>query len=155
MGLAKFRWRRLAAALGIGLGVEVLAFFALIVTANFLPPQWADVIGEWPLQPASYLVTLLAKVGHPGFEGQVGYFLLAVVLQWLIYSAVIYLLLAILGRLRSADGASSLGLRKVHTSDTRLQSPPCGGTNPVKLPRSWIASGYADNPSKSRIAATR
>jgi hypothetical protein len=27
---------------------------------------------------------LLAKSRHPGFEGQVGYFLLAVVLQWLI-----------------------------------------------------------------------
>ena len=104
MELAKFRWRRLAAALGIGLGVEVLLFFALIVTANFLPPKWADVIGEWPLQPASYLVTLLAKVEHPGFEDQVGYFMLAVVLQWLMYSAVVYLLLAI-SRKRDAAAA--------------------------------------------------
>ena len=67
MELAKFRWRRLAAALGIGFGVEGLVFFAIIVTANFLP-QWANVIGEWPLQPASYLVTLLAKAEHPGLK---------------------------------------------------------------------------------------
>jgi hypothetical protein len=105
MELAKFRWRRLAAALGIGLGVEVLVFFALIVTAKFLPPQWADVIGEWPLQPASYLVTLLARAEHSGFEGQVGYFLLAVVLQWLIYSAVVSLLLAISRKRRDSAGA--------------------------------------------------
>ena len=105
MELAKFKWRRLAAALGIGLGVEVLIFFAVIVTAKFLPPQWADVIGEWPLQPASYFVTLLAKAEHPGFEGQVGYLFLAVVLQWLICSAVVYLLLAIFRKKRDTASA--------------------------------------------------
>jgi hypothetical protein len=82
-----------------------VSLFAIIVTANFLPPQWADVIGEWPLQPASYLVTLLAKAEHPGFEGQVGYFLLAVVLQWLIFSAVVYSLLAVSCKKRSTAGA--------------------------------------------------
>ena len=50
----------------------------------FLPPRWVDWIGDLPLQPASYLVTLLARSRHPGFEDQVGYFLLPVVLQWLI-----------------------------------------------------------------------
>ena len=44
------------------------------------------------------------RVG-PGFEGQVGYFLLAVVLQWLIYSAVVYLLLAISRKKRDTAGA--------------------------------------------------
>ena len=105
MELAKFRWSRLAAALGIGLGVEGLVFLAFIVTAKFLPPQWADVIGEWPLQPASYLVTLLAKAEHSGFEGQVGYFLLAVVLQWLIYSVVVYSLLAVSCKKRTTASA--------------------------------------------------
>ena len=104
MELAKFRWRRLAAALGIGFGVEGLVFFAIIVTANFLP-QWANVIGEWPLQPASYLVTLLAKAEHPGFDGQVGYFLLAVVLQGLFYSAVVYSFLAVTCKKRNTAGA--------------------------------------------------
>src|ERR1700722_12899462 len=61
MERARSRWCRLAAALGIAFGVEVLVFFVVVVTTNFLPPQWAEVIGEWPLQPASYLVTLLAK----------------------------------------------------------------------------------------------
>jgi len=49
-----------------------------------------------------HIVTLLAKAEHPGFEGQVGYFLFAVVLQWLIYSGGVYLLLAISGKKRDA-----------------------------------------------------
>jgi hypothetical protein len=53
----------------------------------------------------SETVTLLAKAEHPGFEGQVGYFLLAVVLQWLIYSAVVYSLLAVSCKKRSTAGA--------------------------------------------------
>jgi len=105
MQLAKFRWRRLAAALGIGLGVEVLA----ICVVSFLPSRWADAIGELPLESASYLVTLLAKTEHSGFESQVGYFFLAVVLQWLIYSVVVYLFLAIARRKRvSGDTAPSI-----------------------------------------------
>jgi hypothetical protein len=106
MELTRFRWRRLVAALGIGFGVEVLVLFVVVVTTTFLPPQWAEVIGEWPLQPASYLVTLLAKAEPSGFDGQVGYFLLAVVLQGLIYSAVVYLLLAISQKKRDTGGAS-------------------------------------------------
>jgi hypothetical protein len=96
MELTRFKWHRLAAALGIGLGIEVLEG----ICVSFLPPRWADWIGELPLQPASYLVTLLAKAGHPGFEEQVGYFLFAVVLQWLIYSVVVYLLLGIFRKKR-------------------------------------------------------
>ena len=91
MQIEKIRWRRLATALGIALGVEVLELFVII----FLPPKWADVIGDLPLEPASYLVTLLAKAEPSGFEGQVGFFFLAVLLQWFTYSAIVYLLLAI------------------------------------------------------------
>jgi hypothetical protein len=92
MELAKFRWHRLAAALGIGLGIEVLEAISVV---SFLPSRWADWLGDLPLQPASYLVTVLAKSQHAGFEGQVGYFFFALLLQWLIYSGVVYLLLAI------------------------------------------------------------
>jgi hypothetical protein len=99
MELTKFRWHRLAAALGIGLGIEVLEAICVV---SFLPPRWVDWIGDLPLQPASYLVTLLAKSRHPGFEGQVGYFLMVVVLQWLIYSGVVYILLAISRKKRDA-----------------------------------------------------
>ena len=99
MELTKFRWHRLAAALGIGLGIEVLEAICVV---SFLPPRWVDWIGDLPLQPASYLVTLLANGGHPGFEGQVGYLLFAVVLQWLIYSGVVYLLLAFSRKKRGA-----------------------------------------------------
>jgi len=101
MELAKFRWSRLAAAFGIGLGVEVLALCVL----SFLPPQWAAVIGDLPLEPASYVVDLLAKAEHPGFEDQAGYFLLTVLLQWLVYSAAVYLLLAISGKKRGDAAA--------------------------------------------------
>ena len=99
MELPRFQWHRLAAALGIGLGIEVLEAICVV---SFLPPRWAGRIGDLPLQPASYLVTLLAKAEHPGFEGQVGYFLFAVVLQWLIYSGGVYLLLAISRKKRDA-----------------------------------------------------
>jgi hypothetical protein len=99
MELTKFRWHRLAAALGIGLGIEVLEAICVV---SFLPPRWADWIGDLPLQPAAYVVTLLAKGGHAGFEGQVGYFLFAVVLQWLIYTVVVYLLLGIFRKKRDA-----------------------------------------------------
>src|ERR1700722_8286261 len=92
MGLTKFRWRRLAAALGIGLGIEVLEAICVV---SFLPQRWVDWTGNLPLYPASYLVTWLAKSQHPSLERQVGYFVLAVVLQWLIYSSVVFLLLAI------------------------------------------------------------
>jgi len=92
MGLPKFKWRRLAQALGIGLAIGVLEAICVV---SFLPSRWADRIGDLPLQPASYLVTLLAKSQHPGFEDQAGYFLLVVLLQWLIYSGVVYILLAI------------------------------------------------------------
>ena len=98
MELTKFKWRRLASALGIGLAIEALAVGAV----SFLPPRWTDWVGDLPLQPAPYLVTLLAKAGHPGFEGQVGYFFFAVVLQWLIYSSVVYLLLAVSRKKRDA-----------------------------------------------------
>jgi hypothetical protein len=66
-----------------------------ICVVSLLPPKWADVIGDLPLQPASYIVTLLTNIEQPGFEGQVGYLLLTVVLPWLVYSGVVYLLLAI------------------------------------------------------------
>jgi hypothetical protein len=102
MEMARFRWRRLAAALGIGVVIEVLGAVCVV---GFLPPQWADLIGDLPLQPASYLVSLLAKTKHAGFEGQVGYFLLAVVLQWLIYSAIVYVLLAISWKKPISGGA--------------------------------------------------
>jgi hypothetical protein len=88
----KSRWHRLLAALGIGLGIEVLE---VIFVVSFLPSRWADSVGDLPLQPASYLVTVLEKRAHPGFEEQVGYLLFVVLLQWLIYSGVVYLLLAI------------------------------------------------------------
>jgi len=101
MELAKSRWHRLAAALGIGLGIEVLEAICVV---SLLPSRWADWLGDLPLQPASYLVTLLAKSRHAGFEGQVGYFFLAVLLQWLIYSGVVYLLLAI--SLKKPDAVS-------------------------------------------------
>jgi hypothetical protein len=99
MELAKFRWRRLAEALGIGLAIEIVEGICVI---SLLPPQWANAIGDLPLQPASYLVTSLAKANHLGFEGQVLYFFLAVVVQWMVYSAVVYLLLAISRKKRDA-----------------------------------------------------
>ena len=99
MRLAKFSGQRLAAALAIGLGIEAVEAICVV---RLLPPRLANSIGDLPLQPASYVVTLLAKAEHPGFEEQAGYFFLAVTLQWLLYSTVVYLLLAISRKNRDA-----------------------------------------------------
>ncbi len=93
MKLAKFRWRRLGAALALGLLLEVFLLVAMVAGVNMLPKQFGDMAGDWLQLPGSYLVTILAKVYHPGFEEQAGYVLLVPLIQWLTYSIVIYILL--------------------------------------------------------------
>jgi len=91
MKLAKFKWRRLAAAVAIGLGIEVFTIFGTLI----LPREWQEVVGnKIILQPSMSLVWLFAKIRPPGFEEQFTYVLLELFLQWIFYSAVVYLLLA-------------------------------------------------------------
>jgi hypothetical protein len=69
---------------------------------QFPAAQWDHWIGDLPLQPSEYLVGLLFKDVHLGFEGQVVPVFLIFVLQWMVYSAVVYLLLAISWKKRDA-----------------------------------------------------
>ena len=46
MEMARFRWRRLAAAIGIGFGIEVLE---VIFVVRLLPRRRADAVGNLPL----------------------------------------------------------------------------------------------------------
>ncbi len=94
MRLAKFTWRRFGAALALGLLVEGVLLVLLVVAVNSLPQQLADVAGECLQLPGSYVAGVLAKAYHPGFEEQVGYILLIPLIQWPIYSTVIYIVLA-------------------------------------------------------------
>src|SRR5579864_5573694 len=94
MKLARFRWRRLGAALALGLLLETLLLAAMIAAVNTLPHQLSGPIGDLLQAPASYLIPLLAKIQPPGFEEQVGYVLLIPVMQWFVFSVVIYVWLA-------------------------------------------------------------
>ena len=56
------------------MALEVLLLPAAVVIGS-------ETVGDWMQAPASFLVAGLAKLTHPGFEEQVGYILLALVLQ--------------------------------------------------------------------------
>lgn len=90
MKLARFRWRRLGGAVVLGLLLEGLMLVIAVALANPLGDQVSNLLQA----PGSYLVTLLAKAQHPGFEEQVGYVLLIPLIQWFFYSVLIYLWLA-------------------------------------------------------------
>jgi hypothetical protein len=94
MELGEFKFRRMAAALGIGLGSEALILFGAVIVANKVSPPWGEWIANLMQDPGVHFVQFLGKLEHPGFEEQVGYVLLIPVIQWLFYSAVIYLMLA-------------------------------------------------------------
>ena len=94
---------RLAAALGIAFGIGVAETICVV----YFLPQWANSLGDLPLQPASYIVTCVAKAHPLGFEDQVLYLLLTLVLHWLFYSALVYLLLTFSRKGRSAASGNS------------------------------------------------
>lgn len=86
MSSAKFTWRRLGAALGLGLAIEILLLPAAILIGS-------ETVGDWMQAPASILVRELARLTHPGFEEQVAYVLLIPLLQWIFYSTVVFIVL--------------------------------------------------------------
>ncbi|HKD83909.1 MAG TPA: hypothetical protein VKB58_04095 [Terriglobales bacterium] len=94
MALAKFTWRRLGAALGFGLLLEAVLAVALVLGVNILPDGVSHALGDLLQAPASYVVPLLAKVQQPGFEEQVGYLLLIPLIQWPVYTVILYLWLS-------------------------------------------------------------
>ena len=66
----------------------------MLAIAVALPQGLGDQVANVLQAPGSYFVAMLAKAHHPGFEEQVGYVLLIPLMQWFVYSALVYLLLA-------------------------------------------------------------
>jgi hypothetical protein len=94
MAFAKFTWRRLGAALGFGMLLEGLLLVAMVFGVNILPHRTGDAAGDLLQSPASYLMPLLAKLQQPGFQEQVGYLLLIPLVQWPVYTVILYLWLS-------------------------------------------------------------
>jgi hypothetical protein len=74
------------------LGVVAEALMLAIAVA--LPQALGDQVANVLQAPGSYIVAMLAKAHRPGFEEQVGYVLLIPVIQWFVYSVLLYLWLA-------------------------------------------------------------
>jgi len=52
MAFARFKLRRLAAAIGIGLLIEALLLFAAVMISSALPKPWDDRIANLTQEPA-------------------------------------------------------------------------------------------------------
>ena len=99
--VAKIRWRTLLAALGIGLIVEALLVRlylwylpgALAASENGQGNLWLWEAIRLTQQPSLGLVQLWVGVARPGYAELIGDMLLVPVIQWLVYGAVIYLIL--------------------------------------------------------------
>jgi hypothetical protein len=94
MALARFRFRRLAAAIGIGLLTEALLMVAAVIISSELHKPWGDRIASVTQEPAYHLINWFAVLRPPGFEEQAAYAMLIPLLQWVFWSVVIYLLLS-------------------------------------------------------------
>jgi hypothetical protein len=98
---AKIRWRTLLAALGIGLVVELLLVRlylwylpgALAASQNGQSNLWLWEAIRLTQQPGLLIMQAWVAIVHPGFEEQVGYIFFVPIIQWLVYGAVIYLIL--------------------------------------------------------------
>ena len=85
--------RRLATALGIGLVAEALMIVVYLQLAgNASLSRWWTAF-TLTQEPAWHLVKWWVDVMRPGFEEQMGYIYLVPVIQWLVYAAIIYVLL--------------------------------------------------------------
>jgi len=94
MALARFRFWRLAAAVGIAFLTEALLLFVGIVIASQLSKPWGNRLANLTQEPAYHLINWFAVIWPPGFEEQAAYAMLIPPLQWVFWSVVIYLLLS-------------------------------------------------------------
>jgi hypothetical protein len=99
--VAKIHWRTLLAALGIGLVVELLLVRlylwylpgALAASQNGQSNLWLWEAIRVTQQPALGLVQSWVGVVRPGYAELIGDMFLVPMMQWLVYSAVIYFIL--------------------------------------------------------------
>ena len=100
--VAKIRWRTLIAALGIGLVVELLLVRlylwylpgALAAPQNGQTNLWLWEAIRLTQQPGLGLVQSWVGVVRPGYAELIGDMFLVPVIQWAVYAAVIYVILA-------------------------------------------------------------
>jgi hypothetical protein len=99
--VAKFHWRTLTAALGIGLVVELLLVRlylwylpgALAAPKNGQTNLWLWEAIRLTQQPGLGLVQSWVGIVRPGYAELIGDMFLVPAIQWLVYGAVIYLIL--------------------------------------------------------------
>jgi hypothetical protein len=99
--VAKIHWRTLLAALGIGLVVELLLVRlylwylpgALAASQNGQSNLWLWEAIRLTQQPALGLVQSWVGIVRPGYAELIGDMFLVPMMQWLVYSAVIYFIL--------------------------------------------------------------
>ena len=99
--VAKIQWRTLLAALGIGLAIELLLVRlylwylpgALAASKNGQTNLWLWEAIRLTQQPGMGLVQSWVGIVRPGYAELIGDMFLVPVIQWLVYAAVIYLIL--------------------------------------------------------------
>ena len=99
--VAKIHWRTLIAALGLGLVVELLLVRlylwylpgALAAPQNGQANLWLWEAIRLTQQPGLGLVQSWVGVVRPGYAELIGDMFLVPVIQWVVYAAVIYLIL--------------------------------------------------------------
>jgi hypothetical protein len=99
--VAKIHWRTLLAALGIGLIVELLLVRlylwylpgALAASQDGQSNLWLWEAIRLTQQPALGVVQSWVGIARPGYAELIGDMFLVPVMQWLVYSAVIYFIL--------------------------------------------------------------
>jgi len=98
---ARIHWRTLLAALGIGLVVELLLVRlylwylpgALAASQNHHSNLWLWEVIRLTQQPSLGVMQSWIGVARPGYGELIGDMFLVPVMQWLVYAAVIYLIL--------------------------------------------------------------
>ena len=101
--VTKIRWRTLIAALGMGLVIELLLvrLYLWYLPGALADPQsgqtnlWLWEAIRLTQQPGLGMVQVWVGVVRPGYAELIGDMVLVPVIQWLVYGAVIYLILAI------------------------------------------------------------
>ena len=99
--VAKIHWRTLLAALGIGLVIELLLVRlylwylpgTLAGSKNGQANLWLWEVLRLTQQPSLGLVQSWVGIVRPGYAELIGEMFLVPVIQWLLYGAVIYLIL--------------------------------------------------------------
>jgi hypothetical protein len=99
--VARIQWRTLIAALGIGLVVELLLVRlylwylpgALAASKNGSTNVWLWETLRLTQQPGLGLVQSWVGIVRPGYAELIGDMFLVPIIQWLLYAAVIYLIL--------------------------------------------------------------